>query len=213
MLRLGLLTLVVGLVGAQAAWAAPDRTIAIGGANPSLEFDGGPVNDFSAVSGNTKDYVDPGATWDETLIKVETAGRLAIKSTTDGLPTSEIDLTLVKSDAEGARGAQVAEGITDGPEEKIAATVKEGYYLLIATGWPAVAAAYKGELNLTVAAPPAPVAAPALPVPAAPARPAAAVKKKLTCGQKARRIKSARKRKAALRRCAKPRRKRSWRAH
>ena len=200
MFRTGLLTLAVGLMGAQAAWAAPDRTITLGPASPVVEFEG-VVTDFNTVTGAAGEDVEaPG--WDMTLIKVEAAGPLAITTTSDGLPTSEIDLTLYLSDAEGTRGAQVSQGLSDGPEETVRLSAKAGYYLLRASGWPAVNAAFKGIAKLML--PPAPVAAPAAPA-LAPA-PAAAGPKKRTkagCKRKARRIKSARKRRAALRRCAK----------
>jgi hypothetical protein len=96
----------------------------------------------------------------------------------------------------------VSQGITDGAVETVGVSAKVGYYLLVASGYPAVNATYKGEVKLTVAA----AAPPAVVVPVAPVAPAAqplAKKKKLSCKQKARKLKSARKRKAALRKCRK----------
>lgn len=202
MIRAGLLTLVVGLVGAQAAWAAPARTITVGAANPFVQFDGGMIVNMNAVPGEPTQY----AGRDDTLIKVESPGRLAITSTSDGLPTSEIDLELFRSDEAGVRGGEVAQGITDGPVESIAANVKLGYYLLSASGYPAATMSYKGEVKLTVAGAPPAIVVPATPVTPAPQAKPVAQKKKLSCKQKARRLKSAKKRRAALRRCAKRKR-------
>jgi hypothetical protein len=200
-----MMTLVVGLLGAQAAAAAPARTLAIGASNPFVAFDGGLIANFNAVPGEQTGH----AGRDDTLIKVQTPGKLAVRSTSDGLPTSEIDLELFKSDANGARDAEVAQGISDGPVEEIAAKVREGYYLLSASGYPAVTTSYKAELSLRVDAAPAPVAALVVPavIPPQMQQPAPA-KKALTCKQKARKIRSAKKRKAALRRCVKANRRR-----
>jgi hypothetical protein len=186
------------------ALARVDKSLTLSAAAPSTPFEGTLLADDNAVSGNASAYGVDTRTTNNILIKVETAGRVVVKTHSAGPPTSEIDLLFNESDANGAVGTRLATGIDDGPDEQVAARVKPGYYLLMVTGYPAVAADYTGVASLEL--PPAPVVTPpAVVVPAVDAKPAAkhepAARRKPSCAQKARRIKSNHKRKIALRKC------------
>lgn len=193
------------LAFATPAVAAPDRTIVLSSEAPVAEFTGGPFIDFNDAFG-TAGVDDPGGPVgaDYTLFDVRAGGRFTVQTSTVASPGNDIDLTIYRSDASGTKGARLTQGFEEGTEERQSILVKAGWYLLRAGGYPAAGATYeaKADLAITPAAVPAP-AAPSLPV-TTPAKPAAP--KKLSCRAKAKKLKNAKKRRTALRRCARGKR-------
>jgi len=167
------------------ASAAPDRTGTVGATAPSYMWDGGPGSSIGAnlpgiggaSVGNFVGCFDGIADCEETLIKVETAGKLTVTANSADDSKDVLDLYLFPSNAEGTfdedeegLGADgSATGASPASDETIVADVAPGFYMAQVKFFLADADTYKGGAVLSGFAAPAP--APAGTTPSAPAQP------------------------------------------
>ena len=229
-----LLTTAAGLAVVPAAQAA-DRTGTVGASSPSYAWDGGPGTAYSAnipgLGGIGTGFFgcrDGIADCDETLIKVDVAGKLTVTANADDDSTDAIDLYLYPSDAEGTYDDSdddlaEAAGATEASDETVAVSVNPGFYIAQVRFFDASDDTFKGTATLSGFAAPEPAATPTVEAPAPPppaAQPAPAQQsqpaeqskptakqklaaKKKKCQKKAKKIKNKKKRKKALKKCAK----------
>lgn len=144
--RAGLPALLILLISAAVAWAAPDRTAELTAAAPTFEWDGGPVN---GIDNNDQDP-------DDTLVKLAVGGSLAIAFSEASDTAQDIDIQLYRSTAAGEPGAEVYVSTDSAADETYThKNLAPGYYLIRASGWLSVGGTYKGAATLTptVAAP------------------------------------------------------------
>jgi hypothetical protein len=218
------LVLAAALLGLSAAPAAAiDHQAAMSSAALKFEWEGQPQISHGAPLYNEDARTaipcsTPAARPCETaLFKVEEAGKLILgvdgEAGTGG--TTDVDAYLYKSDAAGTQGEKLQTAAASGPDTVSVGKAVPGFYLLVIDYYHGYNSGYKGVAKFTpsapvIAAPPAPVTIPAVPVaaPAQEAKTAPAKKKPATCASKAKKIKSAKKRKAAVKRCARKSRKR-----
>jgi hypothetical protein len=172
------------LFAASSAQAAPDYKTTLGPASPSFAWDGGPGTNVGAnipmfggfAVGTVTGCTDGVADCEETLIKVETAGKLTITANADDDSNDTLDLYLYESNEAGEYDdgslidpdMQITEGsgATEASDEKIEYPVKPGWYVAQVRFFLATNATYKGAAVLSGFAVPAP-AAPAAANPAA----------------------------------------------
>jgi hypothetical protein len=198
-------------LAAAAALAAPDRTATFSATSTALAWEG------SGAFGSTPNGIyecRAGGVYncDDTLIDVKDPGTIKATGSTDG--NYFMNFILYKATADGAPdGEPIGEGELGADFNLTVKGVKPGPHILRIVFRLAVNADFTAKATFVPDAAPAPapvVAAPApavaapAPAPApAPAKPAAPAKKKPSCKAKAKKIKNAKKRKAALKRCAK----------
>jgi len=137
------------LVIAPAAHAAPARTQTLA---PGAEYKwtGGPISGADE-SGSTSESCLPGSC-DETLIKLDVPGTLAVKITGD-TTAADIDLYVYVSDASGTAGKKIKESVGQTASESTSAEVDPGYYLVRVVAAAAAASMYDGTAKLEASAP------------------------------------------------------------
>lgn len=196
---------------------AADHSATLSAATPKFEWEGAPQ-----TTRGTPLYLEqrqeipcktPGIRpCEDVLINLLEPGKLSIK--VDGgsgdPPEGDVDLILYKSDASGAQGDKIAEGVAKGPDSVTVAKAAAGYYLAHVDYYHAFNTGYAGIATLVpsapaVTAPVAPVVTPATQPAEAPAKAPAkkSTSKRKACQKKAKKIKNKRKRSAALKRCKK----------
>ena len=212
------ITTAAATVALAAPAAAADHQFAMSPATPNASWEGAEQTTHglplyveearTAVPCGT-----PGARpCEEVLFKVDVAGKLLIK--VSGAPDLEgetdPDLYVYKSDDAGTMGEPQGSSAVSGPDT-VTVKVTPGFYLAQVDYYHAEQGGYFGEAKLSGFAAPvepvtiAPVAT--APAPATPAAaPAPAAKKKSSCKAKAKKIKNAKKRKKALKKCARAKR-------
>jgi uncharacterized protein (DUF2141 family) len=213
--RIALATTALALA-ATPALAAPDQTFELTAAAPTTKWEGpaqtthgAPLYQEDARTAIPCDT--PSRPCDDVLLKVGETGKLTVKveGTEDLDGTTDVDLYIYKSDAEGAEGDKLATAAASGPDT---ATVKvtPGYYLARADYYHAENGGYAGEAKLsgfaTAPAPVAPVTAPAPAPTTAEGTPKPAQRttgKRAKCMKKAKKIKNKRKRAKAVKRSKK----------
>jgi hypothetical protein len=158
----------------------------------------------------------PARECEETLIRLTEPGKLTVK--VDGLPgtggTTDVDLYLYASDDKGTQGDKLGSSAANGPDTVTVTKAKAGYYLAVADYYHSYESGYKGVATFVSSTPPPPPPAPPVAEPAAapapqPAPQSQPAKKKpsakAACQKRAKKIKSAKTRRAALKKCAKKR--------
>jgi hypothetical protein len=161
MLRLLAATALVCALPASAG-AAPARNGNLSAASPNYAWDGAVASGIAA----TADIHDalpcqaPVETCDETLIKIDEPGNLAVKIVGQGPGAVDLDLYVYVSDESGKPGKFMKSSTGATAEEQTTAEIEEaGYYLVQVTYATAFQAGYKGTSTfeaLPAATPPAP---------------------------------------------------------
>ena len=236
-MRLTIIASLLALAAAASTALAADYNGTVSASNPSFSWDGGPgtslgvnVPPAGGVSvGNFAGCFEGIADCEETLIKVEAAGKLTVTTDSADDANDTVDLYLWESNAEGTyddSGDDLGEGTGAGTtgDEKLEVQVNPGYYVAQVKFFLADGDTYKGTATLSGFAPPATAATPApapttanpgpapapqsspapqsTPAPASKPAPKKASKRK-ACQKKAKKIRNAKKRKKALKKCKK----------
>ncbi len=130
--RLLFVPVLVLLVAAAVAFAEPARTGTVSAASPTFKWTGTgsgilATQDAMDAAGCTPGIHD----CDDTLLKVETAGQLTVKTSSTDPAASDTDLQLFESDESGKEGKQLQEAAkpTPDPNEQVSAAVEPGYYI------------------------------------------------------------------------------------
>jgi len=164
---------------APAAMAAPARTgtVAVG---TEFAWDGGPFNgiaalqDISDVTGCT-----PGiAECDDTLLKIEATGALAVQIGEASTSAPDLDLYIHESDEAGKDGTILKSSAGPTADEQTTLDVEPGYYLVRVRAAISFGGTYKGKATLE--APPVEPPPPGGTPPPPPPPPAANVAPKTT---------------------------------
>ncbi len=138
------------------ALAAPNRTgsLAVGG---SYNWDGGPITGAVATAevGDTVPCGAPGKECDQTLLNVTSNGQLSVKTTSDDAGSTDLDLYLYASNANGDQGKFLKSSTGPDANENLSAEAVAGYYLVVVVPATATAGTYKGSASLA-ALPPEP---------------------------------------------------------
>ena len=120
------------LVAAAVAFAEPARNGTVSASSPVFKWEGTgsgilATQDAMDAAGCTPGIHD----CDDTLLKVENAGQLTIKTTSSDPAAADTDLQLFESDESGKVGKQLQEGAkpTPDPNEQVSAAVEPGYYI------------------------------------------------------------------------------------
>ena len=200
-------------IAAPSALAAADQSFELTATAPTAKWEGAaqvtrgaPVYDETSRTALGCDT--PARPCDDVLLKVTEAGKLAIKveGAAAAAGTTDVDLYVYKSDAEGTEGEKLATAANSGPDAT-SVKVTPGYYLARVDYYNAYGAGYAGSATLSgFAAPVAPVTAAPVAPPPAPAAPASTTttkkpSKRAACIKKAKKIKNKRKRAKAVKRC------------
>ncbi len=145
------LSLAALLTGAASAEAAPARNGGLAAAGAEYKWDGTPLNGV-ALTAEVGDAVGctPGLQeCDDTLLKVDSAGSLAVKITGDGGPaTVDLDLYVYASGADGAPGKLLKSSTGGTADESTTLEAEPGYYLVRVSAATAANGGYKGVAAL-----------------------------------------------------------------
>jgi hypothetical protein len=137
---------------AAVAFAAPNRTGTLSAASTTYSWDGGPLSGAVVLVED-----------DDTLLKLDAGGDLAVAIEGPGDGLTDLDLYLYASDASGTQGKELKSAATGSDSEKVSVTgLEPGYYLARTESFTALKAMYKGKATLTPSGPaaaPGPVAA------------------------------------------------------
>ncbi len=151
---LALATTAAALTITGAAQAAPNRTGTLSGPGAEYKWDGGPI---SGAAATTDVYDALGCTpglieCDDTLLKVDTAGSLTIKTGDASASAVDMDLFVYQSDASGTQGKLLkSSGGTD-VNESTNFDADPGYYLVRMEAATSAQGTYKGTATLAAPA-------------------------------------------------------------
>jgi Bacterial Ig domain len=149
-----LLALGFWLATAAPASATPDRSATLSASSTDFKWTGqiGVGVTTLTTFHDTYPCTLPGHTCDYTLLHVTTPGKVTVKTSAGGSPTTlDIDLWVYVSDASGTQGKQKGMSAQTGPNpnEQFAFTVEEpGYYLVEGEYDDVVGGTYAGEAKL-----------------------------------------------------------------
>ena len=210
------------LTASTSALAAPDHSFALNGTEPPATWQGAPQTTMGGpfYVAPVRDAIPcrtPAARpCEEVLLDVRASGRLTVA--VEGAADTDVDLFLYESDAAGSRGDLITADPQDGPE-KLTIAARPGHYLAVVDYYRAINSDYSGSAQLqgppAVPPDPPPVAAappgseggttPTSTAPGQPARTTPSSKRtsrRKACLKKAKRVRSAKRRKRAIRRCS-----------
>ena len=152
-LTLGL-AIAAPMVAPAGALAAPDHTGKLSATSTSFKWDGQigvGVTMVDTLKDSPLPCGSPGHECDDTLIQVETPGKLTVKTSSSDPLAPDLDLYVYTSDASGTRGKEKGKSAQSSPtpNEQVAFTVDApGYYLVEADYTIMLGGTFQGEATL-----------------------------------------------------------------